>query len=122
MRVGIPVRNGHIFGHFGQAQTFLLVDIENGEVANQLEVDASDTGGHAANVTFLKEQGVTHVIAMGIGDGALARFAALSIPVTVGVKGDPLEAAVQLAKGTLVSDGSYIHHHHHHHDHDHDHD
>lgn len=122
MRVGIPVRNGHIFGHFGQAETFLLVDIENGEVVNQLEVDASHTGGHAANVAFLKEQEVTHVIALNIGEGALGRFAGLSIPVTAGVKGDPVEAAIQLAKGTLVAGENKPHHHHHDHDHHHHHD
>lgn len=124
MRVGIPVRHGHIFGHFGQAESFLLVDIEDGAVTKQVEVNASHTGGHGANVTFLAEQGVTHVIALNMGEGAQGRFARLGIPVTAGIKGDPVQAAIQLAAGTLTGSenkggncGHHDHgHHHHHHD------
>ncbi len=128
MRVGIPVRNGHIFGHFGQANTFLLVDVEDGQVTNQIEVDASHTGGHGANVTFLKEQGITHLIVMNIGPGARGHFNEEGITVISGAKGDPVEAVLALANGTLVDDekecdhGSGGHHHHHHgHDHGHHH-
>jgi len=120
MRIGIPVRNGQVFGHFGQAKTFLLVDIVEGQATAQTLLDATQTGGHSANVSFLAEQGVTHVIAGGMGDGARDRFTQLGIPVFIGAQGDPVEAALALAAGKLepgdstgCNCGGHEHHHHH---------
>lgn len=122
MRVAIPVEGGQIFGHFGQSKRFLLVDVADGKIAGQTEVDASQTGGHAALIPFLAERGVTHVIAGNIGEHARNKFAQLNIPVTAGIQGDPVEAVRMLAAGTLTpgeNEGCGCGGHGHHHDHEH---
>lgn len=117
MRVAIPVRDGKIFEHFGQTERFLLVDVADGQIVGQKEVDATHTGGHAALIPFLAQQGATHAIVTNAGQRALDLLAEAGIATTVGIKGDPIDAVKQLIAGTLVPGenlgcGCSGHHHH----------
>lgn len=102
MRVAIPVRDGKIFEHFGQTERFLLVDVADGQIVGQQEVDASHTGGHANLIPFLAEHQVTHAIVTNAGKRALDLLAETGIETTVGIKGDPVDAVTRLIAGTLV--------------------
>ena len=72
---------GNVFQHFGRTETFRLYTIEGGKVTKKEDVSAAETGGHSALAPFLKEHGVTALIAGGIGGGAREALASCGIEV-----------------------------------------
>lgn len=119
MRVAIPVKDGQVFGHFGQAQTFLMIDLTDGKVTHEAEVSAAHTGGHHALIDFLAEQGVTHVVAGNMGQPAHEGLMAKGMEVSLGARGDAHAALEAFQAGTLVGgephacDCGHDHDHHH---------
>ncbi|HEY3364519.1 MAG TPA: NifB/NifX family molybdenum-iron cluster-binding protein [Symbiobacteriaceae bacterium] len=116
MRIAIPVRNGAIFGHFGQVSVFLLADVENGQILRQTEVAVPEQSGHHGLPAFLLEHGVTHVIAGGMGRPMADHLTRSGIPAVVGVTGSPGEALAAFVAGSLQSDPTAVHEHHHGHE------
>lgn len=119
MRIAIPVKDGSIFGHFGQASTFLLIDLVDGTFRERREVSVPEGTGHGAIADFLATQGVTQVIAGGMGAGMLQRLQGSNIQVVTGASGSPDEALASFAGGTLKSAGASSCEGHHHNDDDH---
>lgn len=111
MRIAIPVYNHAIFSHFGSAPAFLLADVEGGRIAGQVEVQVPPGSGHHGLPAFLSEQGVTHVIAGGMGRPMLEHLTRAGIQTVVGAAGSPEEAAAAFLAGTLKSDLSAVHEH-----------
>jgi Mrp family chromosome partitioning ATPase/predicted Fe-Mo cluster-binding NifX family protein len=103
MRYAIPTADGQLALHFGHADRFTLVDVEDGEVTS---VEASTPPPHAPGVLpqWLKEQGVDLVIAGGMGRRAQSLFAQHGIETLVGA---PAEAPEDLVRrhlaGTLAT-------------------
>ncbi len=102
MRVGIPIQDGKIFAHFGKAPAFLVVDMVGDRVTSRTEV--VPPAGNGVLPGFLKEQGVTHVIANCIGEGAVEQFRSMGIQVIAGVKGTANEVLFRFATGLLKAD------------------
>ena len=131
MRIAIPHENGRLHGHFGGAREFALIEA-NPETRAVLRTKIQTAPEHkpGAFPRWLREQGVTVVIAGGIGHRALANFAHHGITVRAGQSGAPIEemvAAYLQGRLTDTPDGCEHHGHHHGHDHDahshhHDHD
>ncbi|MBU1176742.1 MAG: NifB/NifX family molybdenum-iron cluster-binding protein [Alphaproteobacteria bacterium] len=124
MRIAIPVEDGRLFGHFGHAPSFALIDAdaETGAITAREDLAAPP---HEPGLLpkWLGERGVNLVMTGGIGPAARNLLAKRGIAVLTGVAGDTPEALVAAHfAGTLATgvngcdhDGEAGHGHHHHH-------
>jgi predicted Fe-Mo cluster-binding NifX family protein len=94
MRYAIPTEDGRLTMHFGHADVFTLIDVENGQVCRTQAVKPPP---HEPGVLprWLKEQGVNVIIAGGMGQRAQALFAENGIQVVVGAEAAPAEDLVR---------------------------
>ncbi len=104
MRLAIPLTGGQLAQHFGHCKTFALLDVDpvSKQITAATEVEAPE---HQPGLLppWLKERGVTVVIAGGMGTCARSLFREASIEV---VTGAPTESAATLA--TLYAAGNLI--------------
>lgn len=105
MRIAIPLMDGHLAQHFGHCQEFALMDVD--PVAKTITA-ATEVGapehkpGHLP--LWLKEQGVTLVIAGGLGSHAQAIFSSSGIGVITGASAERPETLVRAyLEDTLVT-------------------
>lgn len=100
MIIAIAAENGEVCPHFGSSPSFILFDVENGQVLSSRTVE---NPGHRPGFIprFLQEQGVDWVIAGGMGGRAVQLFEQFGIRVTTGVSGGVEGAANQAAQGAL---------------------
>jgi len=95
LRYAVPVTDGNIAEHFGHCSHFAFFDIDEARnVIVKKEMVASP--GHEPGVlpAWLAEEGVSAVIASGMGSRAQGLFRENRIEVIVGVLGDDPEKAV----------------------------
>ncbi|MCD4708075.1 MAG: NifB/NifX family molybdenum-iron cluster-binding protein [Candidatus Sabulitectum sp.] len=94
MRIAIPMANGALCMHFGHCGTFAIVDVEDNKVTA-----ISDTvpPPHQPGLLppWLAEQGVTMVIAGGMGSRAQALFTQSGIEVVTGASGTSAREIVE---------------------------
>lgn len=99
MRIAIPVTGAQLAEHFGHCEKFELFDVdpETKEVSSTADIPAPE---HQPGLLprWLKEYGVTHVIAGGMGSRARSLFAELSVTV---VPGAPVQTAVSVVRQYL---------------------
>ena len=105
MRIAIPVADGLLAQHFGHSEkfAFLDVDITTRQIAASVEVEAPE---HQPGLLppWLKERGVTLVIAGGMGSRARSLFQEVSIEVLTGAPAESPTALVsQYLEGKLVT-------------------
>jgi len=105
MRYAVPVSDGKVATHFGHCEHFALIDVD--EVENTIvrkEIIASP--GHQPGLlpVWLAEQGVSVVIASGMGSRAQGLFEQNRIDVIANVvESDPEKAVLGYIRGTLVT-------------------
>ena len=103
MRYAVPVSNGKLATHFGHCEHFALIDAD--EVTKTIkhkELVASP--GHQPGLlpVWLAEEGVSAVIASGMGSRAQALFRENRIEVIIGAFGDdPERIVLDHIRGTL---------------------
>ena len=103
MRYAIPVSSGVVATHFGHCEHFALIDIDEGKkriVGKKL----IPSPGHEPGLLpqWLAEEGVSVVIASGMGTRAQSLFRQNRIRVIIGaLEGDPEKAAQSYLNGTL---------------------
>ncbi len=118
MKIAVPNNNGEVNQHFGQSQSFAVIDIDSNSVT---EVSAAGLQHkHEGLAGLLKEQGVEVVIVGGIGAGALQSLESQGIKVLFGASGPIKEVAETFARGEFVSHRTVCNHdggHHHSHTH-----
>ena len=105
MRYAVPVSNGKVAMHFGHCEHFALIDAD--EAKNTIlmkEVVASP--GHQPGLlpVWLAEQGVSVIIASGMGSRAQSLFKENRIQVVIGaLEGDPEKAVLDCVSGMLAT-------------------
>lgn len=103
MRYAIPVSDGVLDQHFGHCQAFALIDAdEDSKVVKSKEIVLSP--GHQPGILpgWLAEQGVSVVIAGGMGTRAQDLFWQNRIHVVIGAPSvDPEEIVREYLKGNL---------------------
>jgi len=104
MRIAIPTTGDCLNPHFGHCEKFALVDVDpkTKEVTATTEALAQEHQPGLLPV-WLKERGVTVVIAGGMGARALSLFQEASIEV---ITGAPAESVATLVRKYL--DGSLV--------------
>jgi predicted Fe-Mo cluster-binding NifX family protein len=86
MKVCFPVNkeegiNSKVYGHFGSAPVFILVDTENNSVTTIENKDQHHEHGACNPMKALDNQKVDAVVVGGIGGGALSKLNQLKIKV-----------------------------------------
>jgi len=96
MRIAIPIAGGHLAQHFGHCEKFALIDVDpdTRQITATSEVEAPE---HQPGLLppWLKERGVTLVIAGGMGSRAHSLFQAAAIEVLTGASEESPEVLVR---------------------------
>ena len=105
MRYAVPVSDGKVAMHFGHCEHFALIDAD--EASNAIfrkEIVASP--GHQPGLlpVWLAEQGVSVIVAGGMGSRAQSLFRENRIQVVIGaLEEDPEKAVLDCISGVLVT-------------------
>lgn len=109
MKIAIPTAQGKLCAHFGHCETFAVVTVEDGAIANT-EALAPPAHEPGSLPRWLHGLGVDTVIAGGMGSRAQAFFTQFGIDVVVGAQPDDPATIVraylngELATGDNVCD------------------
>jgi len=100
LKVAISTDNDYVSAHFGRCPSFTIIDIQDGKVANQEELE---NPGHQPGLIpkFLNEKGVQCIIAGGMGMRATGFFQEYGIETIVGIQGLISDIVKKLEEGTL---------------------
>ena len=90
-----------VYGHFGSAPHFIIVDTENGAFESAGNPDMHHQHGQCQPLAALAGKTVDAVIVGGIGAGALHKLNAAGIRVYRAVEGKVSDNVALLAKGLL---------------------
>ncbi len=100
MKIAISTDGEFVSAHFGRCPSFTLIDIEEGKVTKKTTV-ANPGHQPGAIPQFLHQQGVSCIVAGGMGMRAVSFFEEYGIKTIVGVSGKIDEAIEHLTKGAL---------------------
>jgi ATP-binding protein involved in chromosome partitioning len=105
MRYAVPVSSGGLSAHFGHCEQFALIDIDE-EKKTILKKVLVPSPGHQPGLLpeWLAEQGVSVVIAGGMGSRAQSLFQQNRIGVIIGaLEADPEKAVLNHLNGMLAT-------------------
>jgi predicted DNA-binding protein (UPF0251 family)/predicted Fe-Mo cluster-binding NifX family protein len=113
MIVAVPYLQGSVNAHFGSTQAFLIAEGEDGKVeqATVYEVQGMQHN-HAGIAGFLKEQGVSAILAGGMGAPMQEALKAQGFELYCGVSGPAVEAVEAFLRGEIEPSESTCGHHH----------
>lgn len=96
-KIAIPLKNGVLDDHFGHCTHLAIFEVKNKEISGKKRITAPP---HQPGLLpkMLSEQGVTDVIAGGMGQKAINIFNQFNVNVFVGA---PQETPHQLVQGLL---------------------
>jgi predicted Fe-Mo cluster-binding NifX family protein len=99
MKVGFPVESdegmeSRVYGHFGSAPVFLVVDTEKGETRTIRNQDLHHIHGACNPLGALDGHQIDSLVVGGIGGGALVKLNALGIKV-YGARGEKVKENLQ---------------------------
>ena len=94
IKLAIPSKGNNVDNHFGHCDYFSIVELDDQkEIVNQFKMQTSKSCGCKTNLAEeLSEQGVTFLLAGGIGQGAIAKLKTQNIEVLAGFHGTIEEA------------------------------
>ena len=120
MKIAVPVTNeNQIDGHFGHCDSYGVFTIsEKKEIVEIKRVGSPEGCGCKSDIaSILASDGVTVMLAGGIGGGAINVLNNSGIEVIRGCSGDATEVVKLYLKGSVEDSGSSCHQHEaHHHD------
>ena len=105
MRYAIPVSGGGLSAHFGHCEHFALIDVDE-ERKEILRKELVPSPGHQPGLLpeWLAEQGVSVVIASGMGSRAQNLFQQNRIQVIIGaLESEPEKAVRNYLNGVLAT-------------------
>jgi len=105
MRFAVPVTDGKVSAHFGHCSHFALFDVDEA-TRTIVKREVIPSPGHQPGFLpgWLAEEGVSVVIASGMGSRAQALFRENRIEVVVGALGDdPEKAVLDYVRGELAT-------------------
>ena len=93
-KFALPFQDGGLAPQFGQNKQFVLITIKDNQIVAKVEESLPDFKSGILPA-WLDRQGVTHIIAAGMGDRAKKFFQRKGIEVITGDPAVPLETLVQ---------------------------
>jgi len=105
MRFAVPVTGGTMSPHFGHCEHFALIDVDE-QSKKILRKELVPSPGHQPGLLprWLAEQGVSLVIAGGMGSRAQSLFQQNNIEVIIGtMENDPEKAVLNYLNGQLAT-------------------
>ncbi len=86
MKLCFPVKltqdlESEVYGHFGSAPCFLIVDTASGSITTIANADQHHSHGMCSPFKALSGRAVDAVVVGGIGSGALSKLTAAGVPV-----------------------------------------
>jgi len=114
MKIAIPVTNeNRIDDHFGHCEQYGVYTISDDSQIVDVQTIKSEQGcGCKSNIaSVLAEQGVTIMLAGGIGGGAINVLNSWGIDVVRGCSGIAVDAVNKFVSGTLIDSGVSCHQH-----------
>ncbi len=124
MKIAVPVTSeNQIDGHFGHCESYSVFTItENKEIAEKKNVKSPQGCGCKSDIaSVLAADGVSVMLAGGIGGGAINVLNSSGIEVIRGCAGDATEVVKLYLKGLVEDSGSSCKQHEAHHGHGHEH-
>ena len=118
MKIAVPVTNeNQIDGHFGHCDSYGVFTIsEKKEIVEIKRVGSPEGCGCKSDIaSILASDGVTVMLAGGIGGGAINVLNNSGIEVIRGCSGDATEVVKLYLKGSVEDSGSSCHQHEAHH-------
>jgi predicted Fe-Mo cluster-binding NifX family protein len=100
MKLAVALINNAPAFHFGKANDFKILTIEDGKILSTEDL-FDDIHTHQARPGFLKEQGVSALICNGIGSGAVDRLVDAGIAIYGFYDLSVPDAIHAFVKGTL---------------------
>jgi predicted Fe-Mo cluster-binding NifX family protein len=107
MKVCFPVKeaqglDSEVYGHFGSAPAFMVVDSESGDSTVLQNADAHHEHGKCSPMQALSNTPVDAVVVGGIGQGALGKLKASGVKVYKAPEATVKQAMALLKTGELV--------------------
>ena len=113
MKIAAACNGTQMCPHFGHCENFMIYEADNGAILSEtILANPGHRPGFLPNL--LADQGVTVMIAGGIGGGAIEIFNERGVSVITGAQGPARIAAEAYLNGTLVSTNAQCHEHAHH--------
>lgn len=123
MKICIPTSEGKLCGHFGHCDSFTFVEInpETKEILN-IEEKIPEEGISCQSASWISEQGVSRVLAGGMGGKPLMIFAQNGVEVVAGCPELPIQEVMEKYLDNTLETGDNAcagegHDHHHCHGH-----
>ena len=112
MKIAVPIYQGQFSEHFGGAEQFGFFAVDDDRRVGDSTKVPPPEHGRGVFPMWLRDQGITHVLAGGMGPRAIDILGRHGIEVVLGVKGSDPEAVVQsYLEGTLMATGEVCHDH-----------
>ena len=112
MMIAVPIREGRFTSHFGGAEAFALFTVDQTQNITEQRQVAPPEHGRGVFPMWLRKQGVTTVLAGGMGPRASDIFTGHGIDVVLGADGEDPDAMVRaFLDGTLTFSGELCHDH-----------
>lgn len=113
MKIAVPMQHGRFCSHFGGADAFAIYPVDPAtRTPADPQVSSPPEHGRGVYPSWLRGQGVTVVLAGGMGPRAIEIFDRQGIEVVLGVSGtDPETIVRSYLNGTLESTGEACHDH-----------
>lgn len=123
MKICIPTSEGKLCGHFGHCDSFTFAEInpETKEILN-IEERIPEEGISCQSASWISEQGVSKVLAGGMGGRPMMMFAQNGVEVVAGCPELPIKEVLEQYMANTLETGEnacggegHDHHHCHHH-------
>ncbi len=124
MKIAVPVtKENQIDGHFGHCESYGVFSIsDKNEITELKRVESPQGCGCKSDIaSVLAADGVSVMLAAGIGGGAVNVLNNSGIEVIRGCEGDATEVVKLYLSGLVEDKGSSCHKHQAHHEHEHGH-
>jgi len=114
MRYSIPVTGGRLAAHFGHCEAFAMFDVDDG-TGEIVRRELVPSPGHQPGFLpgWLAEQGVSAIIAGGMGPRAVGLFEENHVAVILGAPEDEPEQVVEAYLAGALATGENVCNHEH---------
>lgn len=104
--LAVASEGGTVSQHFGHCREFMVFEVENDKTVFSKSIANMGHSGCSELPLLLKQNGVTHLIAGGIGAGAIQHLTLAGIDVIYGASGIVEDVVNAFASGSIKTEGS----------------